>query len=76
MARTLKLKDLIQRVKRKTGFGWRTLQAELEKHGCFCSWRSLHRWGTELAHPFPGMEKMVRRGLEAILEDHKAVAKK
>ncbi len=66
--RTPTLTALINKARRVSGLGWRTLAARMTADGCEVNWRLLIKWHHCEVNPAKWREPEVRQALERIIE--------
>lgn len=68
MPRKISLTALIDKARRRSGLGWRTLAARMTAEGCAVNWRLLIKWHHGEVSPNEWREPKVRQALERIIE--------
>ena len=68
MKRKLTLTALIDRARKRSGLGWRTLAARMTAEGCAVNWRLLIKWQRCEVKPNKWRVENVRQALERIIE--------
>lgn len=59
---------LIDRARKVSGLGWRTLAARLTTEGCAVNWRLLIKWHRDEVRPNKWRDAEVRQALERIIK--------